>query len=445
MSNAIKIIHSNAGGIDIGSESVFVGLENQEVKSFGTFTSEFRILIQYLQSHGITTIAMEATGVYWYALYEMLEEAGIEVYLVNGAHMKNVPGRKSDVQDCQWLQQLHSYGLLRKSFIPPDPIRQLRTFTRLREDHIEMSASHIQHMQKALTSMNLRIHQQISQITGVSGMKIVKAILSGERNSKTLLSLCSKQIINKKGDEVIKSLEGNYKAEHLFALKQAVEGYEFYLRQIEECDRQIELIIQQINDNLPPPGDCPTINSPRPARHYQPNIDNLHTLLVRATGGKDAAQISGLTDKTFLKIIGEVGTNVDAWPTAQHFTSWLGLTPKTDQTGKSKKRRKNKAKTNGGQVFKEAVMGIADSKYLALGGFYRRIKAKRGAGIAVMATARKLAERYYNLMKYGLNYVEQGIEKYEKMQKHRLEQFLIKKSQEIGFQLVNIETGEVVH
>jgi transposase len=445
MSNAIKIIHSNAGGVDIGSESVFVGLENQAVTSYGTFTSEFRILIKHLQSKGITTVAMEATGVYWYALYEMLEEAGIEVYLVNGAHMKNVPGRKSDVQDCQWLQQLHSYGLLRKSFIPPEHIRQLRTYTRLREDHIEMSASHIQHMQKALTSMNIRIHQQISQITGISGMKIVKAILSGERNSKTLLSLCSKQIINKKADEVILSLEGNYKAEHLFALKQAVEGYEFYLGQIEACERQIELLIQQINDHLPPPEDCPTLNSPRPARHHQPNIDGLHTLLVTATGGKDAAQISGFTDKTFLKIIGEVGTNVDAWPTAQHFTSWLGLTPKTDQTGKSKKRRKNRAKTKGGQIFKEAVMGVAESKYLALGGFYRRIRAKRGAAIAVMATARKLAVQYYNLMKYGVNYVEQGIEKYEEMQKNRLEQFLIKKSQELGFQLVNIETGEVVH
>jgi transposase len=445
MSNVIKIIHSNAAGIDIGSTSVLAGVEGQNAKSFGTVTSEYRLLIKYLESHKITTVAMEATGVYWYALYEMLEEAGIEVYLVNGAHVKNVPGRKSDVQDCQWLQQLHSYGLLKKSFIPPDHIRQLRTYTRLREDHIEMGTSHIQHMHKALTSMNIRLHEVISQITGTSGMKVIKAILSGERNSKTLLSLCHKQIINNKADLVQKSLEGNYKAEHLFALRQAVEGYEFYLKQSEACEAQIQLLLQQINDHLPPPEDCPTLDSPRNSRHHQPNIEDLHTLLVTATSGKDAAQISGFSDKTFLKLMGEIGTNVDAWPTAQNFTSWLGLTPKTNQSGKTRKRKKNRAKTIGGQIFKEAAMGIAKSKYLAMGSFYRRIRAKRGPSIAVMATARKLAVQFYNLMKYGIHYVEQGIEKYEELQKSKLEQFLIKKSQELGFQLIRIETGEVVH
>jgi transposase len=192
MEQSMQLFHPNAAGIDIGSSSVFVSARGQEVKSYGTFTSDFKALISYLQTHQITTVAMEATGVYWYCLYEMLEASDIEVYLVNGAYAKSVPGRKSDVKDCQWLQELHSYGLLRKSFIPQEIIRQLRTYTRLREDHIEMGSSHVQHMQKALTSMNIRLHQVISQITGVSGMKVVKSILSGERNPEILLQLCSK-------------------------------------------------------------------------------------------------------------------------------------------------------------------------------------------------------------------------------------------------------------
>jgi transposase len=444
MAQAIKTIHPYAGGIDIGSVSVFVSVEEQQVKSFGTFTSEYQSLISYLQEHKITTVAMEATGVYWYCLYEMLEEAGIEVYLVNGAHVKNVPGRKSDVQDAQWLQQLHSYGLLRKSYIPEDVIRQLRTYTRLREDHIEMAASHVQHMQKALTSMNIRLHEVISQITGVSGMKVIRAILDGERNAEHLLQLCDKQIIKKKGPQVILSLEGHFKTEHLFALKQAVECYEFYQRQLSTCDAQIEVLLQQINEQLPPP-HCPTIDQSKAARHNQPQIKDLHRLLLTANGGKDVAAISGFSDKTFLKLTAEIGTNVDAWPSSGHFTSWLGLTPVTAQTGKTKRKKRNRAKTKAGQIFRECAMAIAESKYLAIGSFYRRIRAKRGPKIAIMATARKLAVQYYNLLKYGVQFVEDGLKKYEEQQNQRLERFLIKKAQEFGYQLVDLKTAEVVH
>lgn len=445
MEQSMRVFHPNAAGIDIGSSSVVVFARGQEVKSYGTFTSEFKALIGYLQSHQITTVAMEATGVYWYCLYEMLEAASIEVYLVNGAYAKNVPGRKSDAKDSAWLQELHSYGLLSKSFIPPEIIRQLRTYTRLREDHIEMGSSHVQHMQKALTSMNIRLHQVISQITGVSGMKVVKAILSGERNPEILLQLCSKQIINNKKSEVILSLEGNYKAEHLFALKQAVEGYEFYEQQRLCCDKQIELLLQQINEHLPPPTDCETLDKPKPVRHNQPKIDNLHAMLVTFTGGKDVAAISGFSDKMFLKLTAEIGNNVDAWACADRFTSWLGLTPVTAQTGKTKRKKKNRAKTKAGQIFKEAAMAVSTSKYLAIGGFYRRIQAKRGPQIAIMATARKLAIQYYNLLKHGVQFVEQGIKDYEEKQKHKLQQFLIKKAQELGYQLVEVNTAVVVH
>ncbi len=444
MAQAIKTIHHHAGGIDIGSVSVVVAVEDQEVKSFGTFTSEYNLLISHLRSHEITTVAMEATGVYWYCLYEMLEEAGIEVYLVNGAHVKNVPGRKSDANDAQWLQQLHSYGLLRKSYIPEDVIRQLRTYTRLREDHIESATSHVQHMQKALTSMNIRLHEVISQITGVSGMKVIRAILDGERNPEHLLQLCDKQIIKKKGEQVILSLEGHFKTEHLFALQQAVECYEFYQRQRSACDAQIEVLLQQINEQLPPP-DCSTIDQPKVARHNQPEIKDLHRLLLTANGGKDVAAISGFSDKTFLKLTAEIGTTVDPWPSSDHFTSWLGLTPITAQSGKTKRKKKNRAKTKAGQIFRESAMAIAESKYLAIGSFYRRIRAKRGPKIAIMATARKLAVQYYNLLKYGVQFVEDGLKKYEEQQNQRLERFLLKKAQELGYQLVDLRTAEVVH
>jgi transposase len=445
MARIIRELHPHSGGIDIGSESVYVSTLGGTVHSYGTFTRDFTLLIADLQRCGVTTVAMEATGIYWYCLYEMLESAGIEVYLVNGGHVKNVPGRKSDVQDCQWLEELHSFGLLNKSFIPDDIIRQLRTYTRLREDHIEMGSSHVLHIQKALTSMNIRLHQVISQITGVSGMKVVKAILAGERNPKVLLQLCDKQIIKNKADQILWSLEGHYKTEHLFALKQAVQGYEFYEQQRLSCDAQIEILLQQVNEHLPPPTDCPTMDKPKSVRHNQPQIADLHTQLIKLNGGKDAAAISGFSDKMVLKLTAEIGNNVNAWQTAEHFTSWLGLTPRTDKTGKTKRKKRNRAKTKAGQIFKESAMAVAESKHLAIGSFFRRIRAKRGPKIAIMATARKLAVQYYNLIKHGLQFVEQGIKNYEEMQKQKVEQFLFKKAQEFGYQLVAINTAEVVH
>jgi transposase len=444
MDSSLTTVHPNAAGIDIGSGSAFVSIEGQQVKSFSTFTADNHLLITYLKEHQIQTVAMEATGIYWYSLYEMLESAGIEVWLVNGAHAKNVPGRKSDVQDCQWLRQLHSWGLLRRSFIPEELTRKLRTYIRLREDHLEMGASHIQHIQKALTSMNIRLHQVISQITGVSGMKVVKAILGGERDGKKLLALCDKQIIKNKGAEVLKSLEGNYKDEHLFALRQAVEGYTFYQQQLAACDAQIESLLQQISKDIPPP-DTDALNRTKDARHNQPKIKNLHAMLVTITGGKDVAAISGFSDKTFLKLLGEIGSDVDAWPSAGHFVSWLGLSPRTEQSGKMRRRRKIRAKTLAGQIFREAAMAISESKSLAIGSFYRRIRSKRGPKIAIVAAARKLAIQFYNTLKYGVQFVEHGIKKYEEMQRQKMERFLYKKAQELGFQLINIQTAEVVH
>jgi transposase len=441
----IKQIRANCAGIDIGSEYIFVSVMGHEVTKFATMTEDYESLVKFFKELHVESVAMEATGVYWYTLYEMLDSAGFEVFLVNGAHTKNVPGRKSDVQDCQWLMELHAFGLLRKSFIPEDEIRQLRVYTRLRDDHIRSAAAHTQHIQKALNSMNIRLHQVISEITGVSGMKVLKAILAGERSETKLLALCDKQIVKRKSEQVVRSLKGYYKAEHLFALQQAVDGYEFYERQRLACDKMIEAQLQKINEHLPPLSDCHTVSQPKPARHNHPKINDLHALLIRANHGRDAATISALSDKTVLDLMAEVGTNMQPWPSSDHFTSWLGLCPRTDQTGKTRRRRKNRAKTNAGQIFKEAAMSVAGSKYLALGGFYRRIKAKRGPAVAIMATARKLAVQYYNLIKHGIDFVENGLQKYEERQKQRLEQFVMKKAQELGFQLINPATGELVH
>lgn len=445
MTSDIQTIHPHSAGIDIGAEKVFVSVPGHEVQNFDTFTSAFHLLIQFLQSAGVKTVAMEATGVYWFSLYELLEGAGIEVYLVNGAHVKNVPGRKSDVSDCQWLQQLHQYGLLRRSFIPEESIRQLRTYVRLRDDHIEMRASHIQHIQKALTSMNIRLHQVISQITGASGMRVIQAILEGKRDAKQLADLCEKQILNKKREQVILSLQGIYKSEHLFALRQALECYEFYERQVLACDAEIAKFLQSITKNLPPPTDNPTLNESKPTRHNAPKIKHLHQMLVTITGGKDIATISGLTDLSFLKLVAEIGTDMSRWPTVKHFTAWLGLAPNRHRSGKTDKRRTNRAKTRAGQIFREAAQSMAVSKFLALGAFYRRVCARKGPKIANMATARKLAVLVYNLFKNGHQFVEQGLEKYNNLLRIKQEQVFQKMAKKLGFSIIQNPSTQAVH
>lgn len=425
-------INEKAAGIDIGAEKIFIAVQGEEVKNFDTFTASYLEAVRFLQQKCIETVAMEATGVYWIALYELLEKAGIKVSLVNGAHVKNVPGRKSDVKDCQWLQQLHSYGLLRSSFIPEENIRILRSFNRLRNDHIQMAASHINHIQKSLDLMNIKLQYVISQITGASGMRILKAILAGERNAKKLVLLCDGQILKKKKEQVVLSLEGNYKSEHIFALKQAVECYEFYQTQIFDCDKQIEAHLESLTRDKDLPED-PT--KPKAIRHHKPQINELHNKLLMLTGGKDASQIAGLTDLSFMKLLSEVGLDMDKWKTSKHFTSWLGLAPNMHQSGKSKKKRRRKVKTNAGQIFREAAQSVGQSKYLALGGFYRRIRAKSGALVANVATARKIAVLFYNTLKYGVKYVEEGLIKYEQKFRQKMELSLMKRAKDLGFEL----------
>lgn len=438
MLKELKKIKAKAAGIDIGSEKIFISIEDKkEVRSFETFTDTLKEAGNYLKENGVKTVAMESTGVYWIPVYEILEEYGIEVNLVNARHVKNVPGRKTDVLDCQWIEQLHKYGLLKASFIPEEKIRALRSYVRQREDYIEMGASHIQHIQKALDLMNIKLHNVISQIVGVSGLRIIRAIISGERDVNKLVMMCDVQILKKKEEEVKRSLMGNYKAEHIFLLKQSLECWEFYQNKIEECDIEIAEMLKEISEDKE---DKDYGKSKKLIRHHKPNINDLHQLMMKVTDGKDATVLPGITDLTLMRLVSEVGTDMSKWPTEKHFTSWIGVAPNSHRSGKGFKKKRGKKKTKVGQIFRECAQSIAKSKYLALGGFYRRIKSRSGAKIAIVATARKLAELFYKFMRYGKTFIEEGLIAYEKKYRERILKNLKKKASMMGFVVIPATT-----
>lgn len=413
----MRKIRRNVAGIDIGAKKVFVSIEGEEVKSFLTFTEDFELLCQYLLSKGIETVAMEATGVYWNILYELIEESGIEAWLVDGRQTKQVPGRKTDVKDCQWIQELHSHGLLNRCFVVKEDIKELRSFQRLREDHIRTASMHINHMQKALTEMNIRLKEVLSQIHGVSGIKIIKAILDGERDKYVLLNLCHTSIKNNKKEEVLKSLNGRYTKTGLFALKQAYDAYYFYQDRIAECDKETEKIIHKMSNDNSKEKQNPDVQKKRkPIRHNKPEVKDLGKHMVNIFSGKDATVISGITDYTWMQLLSEVGIDLSRWPSEKHFTSWLGLSPGQHWSGKMKKGRKKKGNPKAGQIFRQIAQSLLNSKNLAIGVFGRRIRARKGPAIAIKAMARKVAEIYWRVMVKGIEYTELGIKYYEEKQ-----------------------------
>lgn len=434
MTKLRKIIE-NAAGIDIGSQKVFVAIEEAPVKSFETFTSSYKELVKYLREHHIAHVAMEATGVYWITLYDILEQSGFEVYLVNPSDSKNLPGRKTDVQDCQWIKELFSMGLLRKSFVPKDFIRELRCYTRLREDRIQTAAMHINHMQKAMTLMNIRLPEVLSQVHGSSGIAMIEAILKGERDENKLLSLCHSSLKKSKSEKIIEALKGNYKKEYLFELQIAYDGYMFYQNQISSCDKKIEILLSQITYNKEYDKQKIKEHRIKPIRHNKPKVIDLHENLLKLNN-VNATSLPGITDYTFLRLTAELGTDLSQWPSEKNFTSWLGLSPGHHQSGKMNKRSKKKSVTRAGQIFKQVAQTILLSKNIALGDFARRLRAKRGPAIAIKATARKLAELYYKLFMKGLDYVEQGLKIYQDKQKEKLMRYLKNKASELNLQLV---------
>ncbi len=403
-------IRTNVAGIDIGAKKVFTAIEGQPVVSHFTFTEDFMLLRDYLLKHKIETVAMEATGVYWVILYEILEEAGFDVWLVDGRQTKQVPGRKTDVKDCQWIQELHSFGLLNRCLVVDADIKELRSYLRLREDHINSSVMHINHMQKALTLMNIRLKEVLSQIHGASGIAIIEAILKGERDRNVLVSLCYQSVIKKKKELVLKALEGKYTEAGLFALKQAYDGYLFYLRQIEECDKKINIVVNRIGQA----GKNQDVKKKRKAiRHHKPNVEKLGANLLNIFDGKDATVISGITDYTWMQLLAETGSDLSKWPTEKHFTSWLGLSPGQHHSGKMRRNAKKKGRPKAGQIFRIISQGLINSKDIAIGAFGRRLRGRKGPRIAIKAMARKLAVLYWRVMEKGLDYAEKGIQNYE--------------------------------
>jgi transposase len=410
-------------------------LETGVVRSFETFTSDLESLGRYLQDNGVATVAMEATGSYWYVLYDIISAAGVDVWLVDGRQTRQVPGRKTDVKDCQWIQQLHSFGLLNRCFVPEAAIKEIRSYERLREDHIRSASMHVQHMHKALIEMNIRLPEVLSQVHGASGMAMIKAILAGERDPDKLVGMCHKSVREKKSKDLVKALQGHYTSQGLFALNQAYQAYAFYQGQIAECDKQIQAALERINkDKTLPPGRSE--GKRKPIRHHKPQIENLGDHMLKLFGGRDATQLPGFTDYNWLQLYTELGADLSKWPTEKHFTSWLGLSPGQNNSGKRKKS-KSKGKPAVGHIFKEMAHGLLNSKYIAWGGFARRLRGRKGPAIAIKATARKLAVQYWRLMNKGTEFVEKGLEAYEALVKQQKQRHLQKLALELNVQLVH--------
>ena len=424
-----------SAGIDIGSKSHFVavpeGTDEKPVREFACFTADLHRLVDWLVSCLVTTVVMESTGTYWIPLFEILESRGLEVKLVNARHVKNVPGRKTDVLDCQWLQQLHTYGLLEGAFRPPEQVCALRAYIRHRMNQVRYCAAHIQHMQKALIQMNLLLHNVVSDITGVTGMQIIKAILAGERNTQVLAGMRDRRCKNSIAT-IAKSLEGNYRPEHLFSLKQAVETFEFYQSQIAKCDQEIEALLVTFDAKV---ADSPPTNSGTEADTLSKAVFNLKDELYRVTG-VDLTKIDGIDSTTVLKIISEIGVDMDRWKSEKHFASWLGLSPGSKVTGGKRLSGKTKPVVNrAATALRMAASTLYRSK-CALGAYYRRMKARLGAPKAITATAHKLARLIYSMLKHGQEYTDLGQDYYEQQYKSRAVKSLKSRARELGFELI---------
>ena len=427
-------------GIDLGAREHWVCVPQeaspQNIRSFGCTTPDLLRLADWLEECGVTSVALESTGVEWIPLFQILSERQLKVFLVNAKSVKNVPGRKSDVLDCQWLQQLHSYGLLAPSFVPEGDIAVLRNYLRQRENLIRNASSHIQRMQKALTQMNWQLHKVISDLTGVTGLNIIRAIISGERNPQKLAQLADRRIKSSPA-QIQAALTGNYREEMVFILHQELSLYEFYQQQIAALDAEIEQCLAKfpsVTEEPPPPS---TKKNRRRPTH--PPFD-LHSHLYRITG-VDFTTIDGLDVVTVQTIISEVGLDPTKFKTEKHFASWLGLCPGCRITGgrvKSSQTRKvvNRAAT----AFRLAAQAVSRSN-CALGAFYRRLCRRAGAAKAITATAHKIAKIFYHLWTTKQSYQDLGADYYEQQYRQRVIKHLEKKAQSLGFQLVEASSA----
>lgn len=435
----LGIVHPHAAGLDIGAREIWVAVppdcDPAPTRPFGTFTPDLQALAEWLVACGVTTVAMESTGVYWIPIFELLEARGLAVCLVNARHIKNVPGRKSDVQDCQWIQRLHSYGLLSASFRPEAEMVILRAYLRQRTMLIEHRAVHTLHMQKALQQMNLQLTQVLSDVTGVTGMAIIRAIGAGERSPKKLAQLRHGRCQHTEA-QITKALTGSYRAEHLFALKQALALYDAYSAQLAECDREIERHYAAIKPRFDPDDpDTPLGPDPKVNTHSKnaPDFDVRRQLFQLV--GVDLTQVHGLHVSSVQQLLAEIGTDMSKFPTVKHFCSWLGLAPHNDVTGgKVKRSRTLPTHNRAGQVLRLAAQSVGRGQS-SLGAYYRGMKTRLGAPQAIVATAHKLARIIYHMLKYREPYKPLTRQGYEDQCRQREVKALERRAAKLGLAL----------
>jgi transposase len=446
----LEIVNRNVAGIDVGNESHFVavasGRDPQPVREFGSWTADLNRMAEWLQACGIEMVVMQSTGVYWIALYDVLEERGFKVCLANARQTKNLPGRKSDVQESQWLLKLHTYGLLRDSFRPPDEIRALRSLWRLRDRHVKEAARAVQHMQKSMVTMNVQLSNAISDISGTTGQAIIRAILAGERNPEKLAKLRDRRI-QATAEEVARSLEGNWREDMLFELKQAVEAYDFIQKQIAECDQRLRTLTAALPTREVEPATVPAEPAGKPVRKKRkrrgaknvPQFD-LQSELKRVCG-VDLTTLDGIAIMTAETIVAELGTDYSGWKTEGHFASWLGLSPSRDISGGKLVRQQSRRVKNRVATALRAAANTLLKSDSYLGARYRSLRARLGAPKAIKAMARYLACLVYRMFTHGQAWVDRGVREFENKRAQRELFSLQRKAAALGFQLISQPTA----
>ena len=429
-------VRNDAAGVDISPTVIYVAVgpeqDPEPVRHFGSFTCDLYRIAEWLKSCGVRTVAMESTGVYWIPLYQVLEEQGMEVCLVNARHFKNVPGRKTDVSDCQWLQYLHSVGLLRGSFRPPQQVCAMRTLWRHRKGLVEAASGHVQHMQKALDQMNVQLHHVLSDLTGVSGLAMLDAILAGERDPHQLAGLRHKRV-RASEEKIVQALEGDYREEHLFTLRQSLEAYRYYQQLIGECEAEIAQRVEAFEgkvdaDSQPPPDR----KSNRQTKQGEFDLRKHHYRIF----GVDLTQIPSIRTATVQVLLTEVGVNFQKFPDGGHFASWMALSPNSDITGgKVVKTGTKKSANRVAQALRMAAESLCrEQSYLGI--YYRRKRAQLGAPKALTAAAHKLARVIYALVTTGTEYDESVFLEAEKRERERSLKWLKRQARQSGYVLL---------
>jgi transposase len=437
----LACVNPNAAGLDIGSEEIVVAVppdrDEQSVRAFATFTPDLHALVDWLVACGIDTVVMESTGVFWVPIYELLEQRGIRCYLVNARHVKSVPGRKSDWNDAQWLQKLHALGLLQGSFRPDAEIRTLRTLVRYRAELIERRAPHINHLIQALKHMNIQLNLVLSDITGTTGLAILRAIVAGERDPMQLAQLRNPGCKHTEA-EIAKALTGSWQEAQLFILRQSLEVFDYYTTKIEECDAEIEQQYQAMESRWMVDAPLPDLPPAKPdSKSKNEPTFNVRAQVARIIG-VDLVSVMGLSAVTVQTIISEVGTDMSRFPTVKHFCAWLGLAPRNDISGgKVLRSRTMKVRSRANQAFRQAAQSVARSDS-AVGAYYRAMRARLGPGQAIVATAHKIARIVYHLLKTGEPYREEGAAEYEQKRQARELKHLARRAQKLGYTLAPV-------